>query len=448
MSEQGNYADELADLMQQAERGAWANVPKIRGWRFDVSEGRSVGLSIVDNKLGSVYGPATARDSLGGGIYIIWEDEKRSLASIDRRTIPEFESRLREWRAAAYEDERAPDILPPQTIPTVAMYDPAINVLLEGDTTLLFRIMKQGEKELRGSNVEFLDAGASASASTRYLRNSKGLNVSYSSTMFGFSFYADSLYGNGYSKRKLSPEGEVERIINDVRDTTARLKQRGQFTANPNGDDRVILEMSPAGSFLGSYISGNLSGSAVANGQAAFKLDQFKERQTIFRTDLSLVIDGLRDYETTASRITSEGIPGGKQPLIESGALITPALDLKYAGITGLPPTPSGGAYFEVADAHRPWTELIKEVEHGLLIYSLLGMHTQDTSSGRFSVSAPQTLVIENGELKGKVKATIAGNFFEILNKETTTFGWDEYEDTPALAMNCRVTIEESENLS
>src|SRR5947209_5951599 len=95
------YVNQLLDLLRKAERGEWANLPKIAGWRFTASEGRSVTLSIVDNKLGDVYGPPTARDSLGGGIYIIWEDNKRTSTSIDRRTIPEFEERLQEWRASA-----------------------------------------------------------------------------------------------------------------------------------------------------------------------------------------------------------------------------------------------------------------------------------------------------------------------------------------------------------
>jgi PmbA protein len=71
-------------------------------------------------------------------------------------------------------------------------------------------------------------------------------------------------------------------------------------------------------------------------------------------------------------------------------------------------------------------------------------MHTQDSSSGRFSVSAPKTLVIEDGVVKGKVKATIAGNFFEVLNDHATDFGWIEEEDVPAIALTCQVTIEES----
>ena len=439
-----SFADQLADLLRRAELGEWPQLPKVRGWRFDISEGRSVSLSIVDNKLGSVYGPATARDSLGGSIYLIWADEKRSLASLERRTIPEFAERLQEWRAASYDDDRAADILPPQILPNVEMYDPTIIPILDGDTRLLFKILKQGETELRPAGVEFLDAGASASTSTRFMRNSLGLDVSYSSTMIGFSFYADSLYGNGYGKRKMFPDTEVERILTDVRETTAQLKKPGKFKASPDSKgDRIILEMSPAGSFLGGYLSGNLSGSGAYNGQTAFKLDDFRQQKVVIRPDLSLVIDGLRAFETSASRVSGEGIPSGQKAIVENGALMTPFLDLKYAKLTDFAPTPTGGTYFMVAGPHKPFVELVKGVEHGLLVYSLLGMHTQDTSSGRFSVSAPQTLVIEDGEFKGKVKATIAGNFFDKLNDPESDFGWDKYEDTPAMAMNCQVTIEE-----
>src|SRR3954471_15257653 len=121
------YAEQLAALLEKAGRGEWAGLPKLKGWRFDVSEGRSVSLSIVDNKLGSVYGPATARDSMGGSLYLIWEDEKRSNGNVDRLTISEFEERLQEWRASAYSDERAPDIRQPEpAYPEVEMYDPGI----------------------------------------------------------------------------------------------------------------------------------------------------------------------------------------------------------------------------------------------------------------------------------------------------------------------------------
>ena len=440
------YAEQLTDLLKQAERGEIAaDLPKLRGWRFDLSHGRSVSLSIVDNQLGSVYGPATARDSLGGGLYLIWEDEKRSNASVDRLTVPEFEQRLREWYASAYADDRAPDIRPPDpAYPEVEMYDPGIEPLVGGETELLFKILKTGYDELLGGGgVEFLDAGASASTGTRYLRNSRGLDVSYLSSYFSYSFYADSLYGNGYGKRRLAPDDELNRILTDVRENTARLKLPGSFKADQTGN-RVVLDTGMAGSFIGQYIGGNLSGSGVANRQAAYSLEDFQAHKQVIRPDISLAIDGTRPFESSASRVTSEGIPGGRGFLIEKGRLNSPALDLKYAGITGFTPTPGGGLYIELDDGgqRQSFDELVKSVDHGLLVYSVLGMHTQDSTSGRFSLSAPRCLVIEDGELKGKVKVTLNGNFFDNINDSRSRFGWDPYEDNPAMEMTCQVVVE------
>jgi len=45
-----------------------------------------------------------------------------------------------------------------------------------------------------------------------------------------------------------------------------------------------------------------------------------------------------------------------------------------------------------------------------------MGLGFQDFSSGIYSVTADQALVIEGGEFKGKVKTTIAGNIFDQLN--------------------------------
>ena len=441
------YAEQLSNLLRQAERGEIAaDLPKLRGWRFDISHGRSVSLSIVDNQLGSVYGPATARDSLGGSLYLVWEDEKRSNGSIDRLTVLEFEQRLREWRDSGYSDERAPDIREPDPFyPETEMYDPQIEPLVSGDTELLFKILKAGYDEILGpGDVEFLDAGASASTGIRYLQNSRGLYISYPSSYFSYSFYADSLYGNGYSKRRMAPEDELDRILKDVQKNTQLLKQTGSFKADPAGN-RVVLDTGIAGSFIGQYIGGNLSGSAVFNRQAAYSLEDFREHKQIIRSDISLVIDGTRPLEGSSSRATSEGVPGGRGFLVEKGRLNSPVLDLKYSGITGFSPTLGGSMYIEIDDGDKPrqsFEDLIQSVDNGLLVYSVLGMHTQDSTSGRFSLAAPRCLVIEDGELKGKVKTTLSGNFFENSNDERSRFGWDPYEDNPAMEIVCQVVVE------
>ena len=58
---------------------------------------------------------------------------------------------------------------------------------------------------------------------------------------------------------------------------------------------------------------------------------------------------------------------------------------------------------------------MLAATARGVLILSVLGLHTQDSTRGDFSISAPQTLAIQGGALGGAVKAVLTGNFFEAL---------------------------------
>ncbi|HET9298631.1 MAG TPA: metallopeptidase TldD-related protein, partial [Candidatus Polarisedimenticolaceae bacterium] len=74
-----------------------------------------------------------------------------------------------------------------------------------------------------------------------------------------------------------------------------------------------------------------------------------------------------------------------------------------------------------------------------LLVLHVLGVHTQDPVSGNFSLSAPQSLRVEAGEARGRVRATISGNLFDLLRREDTTFVAFEGETTPGLLVRCSV---------
>jgi PmbA protein len=103
-----------------------------------------------------------------------------------------------------------------------------------------------------------------------------------------------------------------------------------------------------------------------------------------------------------------------------------------------MPPTSTlaggGGFFFTGSKALPDWEQLLSETEHGLIVYSVLGMHTQDASSGHFSLTADQCLLVENGQIKGKVKAVINGDFLGALNREESRLCRVEGEDNPAFA--------------
>ena len=92
-------------------------------------------------------------------------------------------------------------------------------------------------------------------------------------------------------------------------------------------------------------------------------------------------------------------------------------------------------------DAGLKAPDLLAGVEQGVYIYSVLGMHTQDASSGKYSLVAPQARVIRAGRLlDGKVKIVLAGDFFAQLLDERTLFATYPYDWTPGMRVQAAVS--------
>ncbi len=57
----------------------------------------------------------------------------------------------------------------------------------------------------------------------------------------------------------------------------------------------------------------------------------------------------------------------------------------------------------------------------------MLGLHTNDSTSGRYSLVAPQAQVYRAGRLRGRAKVALRGSLFEHLLDERTAlvaFPW------------------------
>ena len=73
------------------------------------------------------------------------------------------------------------------------------------------------------------------------------------------------------------------------------------------------------------------------------------------------------------------------------------------------------------------------------MVLSVLGVHTQDFTSGDFSLSAPQTLAVGPSGLEGRLRATISGNVFELLRAPDLALVRFPGEHTPGLLVRCRL---------
>jgi PmbA protein len=153
-------------------------------------------------------------------------------------------------------------------------------------------------------------------------------------------------------------------------------------------------------------------------------------------------LDPLEPMKSGSYRFTREGLPAARCTFIDRGRLVQPVLDLKYARRLGLAPTPvpySADTLYLEGPPRLPLARALERADAGALVLSVLGVHTQDSASGDFSLSAPQALRIDGGGLTGRLKATISGNLFDLLRSDTLEMVDFEGEHTPGLAIDCRL---------
>ncbi|KAF2955127.1 TldD/PmbA family protein [Marinitoga sp. 38H-ov] len=131
-------------------------------------------------------------------------------------------------------------------------------------------------------------------------------------------------------------------------------------------------------------------------------------------------------YEGSLSNASfdSEGVPTKEKTIIENGEFKTFLYNLKTAKKEGKASTGNASGRgiapinLLVEPGEKSFDELLKELNNGIIITSLEGLHSgANPISGEFSLGA-QGLKIENGEIVcGVEQITISGNFLEMMKK-------------------------------
>jgi PmbA protein len=385
-------------------------------WRFSLSVAWALRAGLKDDQLGGPYEPPAAAQGTAGRLYARWSDGSVSHGDLDVDVLEDLPERLAEWRSNAFVDADAPEILAPAPLPTVQTADPAVERLVEGVPGPLLELLARARRELAAAGLGRLQAEASASRGWRWVLNSRGLRVAVPETGASCAVSAEELHWAAFGKRRLPTEAEVQALLDELVRVTPALRDSAE---PPAGLRPVLLAPDLAMSLVGTYLVGNLSGNRVVNGRGAFTLDDFAAGRQVARPDLELWVDSTLDLEGAASPVSSEGVPGGRAAIVEQGRLVRPLVGLKYAGRAGYPPTPvpggSPGFLLRGSAAWRPVDAVRAEPDVALELCSVLGLHTQDITSGHYSLVAPRALVLQAGRPRGRAKITIGGSFFDHL---------------------------------
>lgn len=413
---------------------------KISQWRFTFGKGKSVSIGMKDNEIGGPYMPPSSRNTYEGEAYIRWADGTISNGKINAETLENMDLAIKEWKALSYQNSFAPEVIDPLPIPSdLKLKDDQLVEIINKDKDYLFGILNFYKNELSKKDyTKLITIQTSVGHEYNAVLNSKGLNVEWEETGISIMVIVNSIAGDLYRKRKKPEKEDFEKIIKEIDGYMVHTKN---VVKVKSGKMPIVLISSVLADFLDHYLNqGNLQGSIVANNQSIFSLEDFKLKKQVFDENINLIKDGLKDYELSTVPCSGEGVPSTKQYIIADGRLITPFLDLKYSKKTGMPPTSPGGVDLE-AKTKTSYNQLLREIEYGLIVYDVMGMHTQETTTGEYSTAIGQGLLVENGEIKGKIeKATIRGDLFESLKSKNTKFA-DYREDELAMLTEADVKV-------
>lgn len=404
---------------------------KIAGWLFNFDEGDSVSLGLYNNEIGGPYTPPAKHDINQGAAYIIWADGRISDISINASNLENLDASLKEWRAQSYHDIDAPEILEPLPMPTnLKIKDEKVVDLVMKDSSYFFEILNFYNKELRKkSYTKTVKGVVKAGYGHATVMNSKGLSAEWEETGIITTAEVNDKIGDTYNKRKIPEERDLKKIIEELDRYMSHSQKLVQIKS---GKMPLIIVPEVLGEFLGQFLIENLQGSIVANNQSLYSIEDFKTKKQVFDERINLVIDGLKEYLPATQPCSGEGVPSTKQHIITDGRLITPILDLKYAKKVGMSPTSTGTLGMEIREKIL-YDEMIKGMDYGLIVYGVLGMHTQTSKEGDYSLTIGEGLLVKNGKIKGAIKdITIAGNFFDALRDKKTKFA-DYREDELAI---------------
>lgn len=425
---------QLEELLYQYQRAPKKEELRLSAWRILVHESEAVSVGIKDNSPGSVYTPPSYRQGESGEVFLVWADGTCSQAQVQLSPGNDpgyWPKELEQWKQASYEDPNAAHIPLPEPIPLVAVEDRAIQKIISGEDEVLFDQVKRWltDKPTKAK----MQASIQAAWGFRHVRTSTGLAVTYQQSQFVTFFSFDSLIGGGFAKRRMiRPEEREELWSRIVKKYEAMLKE-----APPVGPQtEVIFAPSMTEDMLRQFIVPNFSGERVIEGQGAFTKESFLDHSLVFHPEFSLTIDPLQPLELGSYLVTPEGVPATRTVLVLDGRLQTPFLRVKDAVRWGAKPTAllqgTAGLYLK-HQAEVPWSKALQDVEDGVLVISVLGLHTQDAVSGSYSLSAPHSLRIVNGQIVGKTDIKLTGNFLADLLASTTKTAGSEFNNHPYL---------------
>lgn len=310
--------------------------------------------------------------------------------------------------------------------PQLNIYDEDIkNITLQEKVDLL----RQGENEAKNYNYQIKSverAGYSEKELNVLIMNSNGINtrgkVNY------FSIFLSVLAENKYDKQNgffLNYQRKFRNLKPDIiaREAARRAARGLNARTIKTGVLPCILEAGVVARFIG-FLAAILSADTVQKGKSmlANKLGEGVASPLVNIIDDATDVHGMACFP-----FDGEGVASQRNQLVTKGILQGFLYDTMHAARCGVKSTGSarrasfrslpviGSSNLLLAPGQDKLDKLISEIDRGLYVTDIMGMHTVNPISGDFSLGAAG-IMIEKGQLTYPVQGiTIAGNIIPMF---------------------------------
>lgn len=398
-------------------------VPKNASW-FDAVyvKGKSTPVSFKNNRIYSVNESENSgfgvRVNVGGKTGFSFTNDPSGIADTVKRAI-----------ASAPYGEIENYKIPSGTIKNFDPYDEGINLFdPASEIEAAGRFIREIESAFPSISV---DMSVSSSTGSFRLINSEGVDLEYHDSLYSVSVSCSYVMKGGVkvdtweSLSDLKPADYKHLstlLINRIeRSLTIEKLNSGKYP--------VILPPSASARFIGIIASG-LNGQAVWKGVSPLA---DKKGVKVFNEEFSIIDDPCIPGSPYTTPFDGEGINPERRHLINKGVVEGFIVDLKYAKKLGIDPTGNAARGYSTLPSpsfngltmepgESGFHEMIKGIDRGIVAEQFIGLGQSNTLNGDFSANLDLAFLVENGEIKGRLKdCMISGNVYDLMKGEIKT---------------------------
>jgi len=254
------------------------------------------------------------------------------------------------------------------------------------------------------------------------LKTSCGFDHNYSKSGWGCDGFISLMQGddllNIYDfKKDIKPAFDLVQMKNTI---AQKLEYAKNVVPMDAGTCPVIFAPGEVGNII-NPITASLNGKAIY-----LKVSPWSEKigEELLDTRFTLTDDGSLNRSWASKPFDLEGTPTKRYALVQNGRLSNIVLDRKVADQLGKESSGNAGAtgptpnFLQIDVGTKTLDELIKSVDHGLLIDDTMGAWSGNPFGGIVTGTISMGLKIEKGKIVGRVKdCMFTINAFEHFKK-------------------------------